>query len=69
MSESQEIGFEQYRFDHPQNVVIGTARIIYMPSRIGPGAWALLGGSSTASKDVAIVYASKINTQYPMEKP
>jgi hypothetical protein len=67
MSANQEISFEKYRFDHIQNITVGTARIIYIPSRLGHGAWALLNGSTTFSKDVALAYAAKIDAQYPMK--
>lgn len=51
-------------FDHPKNITVGLARVIYGPYRmgfIGTNVWHLPGGAITTDEQEAHGYAVRMN--------
>jgi hypothetical protein len=49
-------------FDHPKNIQVGLARVIYAPYGFGAGeVWHLPGGAVTVDRDEAVAFAVRMD--------
>lgn len=50
-----------FRFEHPQNITVGLARVIFDTGWSGVPSWKLPGGHQTTDRHVAHAYAVIMN--------